>query len=78
MESDEIDSILTNRNSLLVHKESFEITTQYTIHDMGKCNNIESDIEKYAMRKVTSNPINKKNEDLDRICFPHIFPYGRG
>ena len=29
-------------------------------------------------KKVESNPLNEKNNDLDHLCFVEIFPTGRG
>ena len=63
-------------NSLLEHRDvNYDIESHFTIHEF-KSNDDQNAIEKYSMKHVDSN--NKKDKNLDHLCFPTLFPYGKG
>ncbi len=65
-------------NSLKEHRDvDYDIESHFTIHEL-KSNDDQNAIEKYSMKHVDSNIINEKDKNLDHLCFPILFPYGKG
>ena len=65
-------------NSLLEHRDvNYDIESHFTIHVL-KSNDDQNAIEKYSMKHIDSNIINEKDKNLDHLCFPTLFPYGKG
>ena len=66
-------------NSLLLHMDhNYEIESNFTIQELKSNNKPENAIEKYSMKKAESNFINEREKNLDHLCFPSLFAYGRG
>ena len=51
---------------------------QYTVIDLDKENEYRSDIDKYSCKRVQSNPLSNRDQNLDHLCFVELFPYGFG
>ncbi len=48
-----------------------------TVLDIDKINENISDIDKYAMKRVVTEPIKDRDINMDHLCFADIFPKGR-
>jgi len=48
-----------------------------TVLDIDKINENISDIDKYAMKRVVTEPIKDRDINMDHLCFVDIFPKGR-
>jgi len=81
-----IDREIENNNTKAMINEQAPYLTKfqnqafnhYTVIDLDKLNLNNTDIEKYAMKKVVAEPIKDRNKDLDHLCFVDIFPTGKG
>ena len=51
--------------------------TQFTVMDLEKSNFNIPDINKYTCKKIKTTPLNSTDQNIDILCFPDIFPYGR-
>ena len=49
----------------------------YTIRNLDNKLSIGSDIEQYRLMSVTEDPIGNKQQHLDVMCFPVLFPTGK-
>ena len=49
----------------------------YTIRNLDNKLSTSSDIEQYKVLNVTEDPINSKQQHLDVMCFPVLFPTGQ-
>jgi len=54
-----------------------ETLNHYTVLDFEKINENIPDIDKYAMKRVVSEPIKDRDLNMDHLCFVDIFPKGR-
>ena len=49
----------------------------YTIRNLDNKLSIRSDIEQYRLMSITEDPISNKQQHLDMLCFPVLFPTGK-
>ena len=49
----------------------------YTIRNLDSKLSIGSDMEQYRLLSVTEDPINNRQQHLDVMCFPVLFPTGK-
>jgi ATP-dependent DNA helicase PIF1 len=49
----------------------------YTIRNLDSKLSIGSDIEQYRLMSITEDPITNKQQHLDVMCFPVLFPTGK-
>ena len=49
----------------------------YTVRNLNNKLSTTSDIEQYKVLSVTEDPINNKQQHLDVMCFPVLFPTGQ-
>ena len=49
----------------------------YTIRNLDNKLSMGSDIQQYRLMSVTEDPINSKQQHLDVMCFPVLFPTGK-
>ena len=49
----------------------------YTIRNLDNKLSTTSDIEQYKLLSVTEDPIDNRQQHLDVMCFPVLFPTGR-
>jgi len=62
---------------MLEHKVSCDIQHHYSIAELSKTVPLNSNLEIYDQKRINNEPLNIKNPDLDHLCFPNIFPYGK-
>jgi hypothetical protein len=80
----ELSSIFINNKEnpsiLIQENDDYEnyLQTNFSIISLNQEINDETDIEKYSNKRIQSEPVNTKDTNLDHLCFPHLFPYGRG
>ena len=60
-----------------VSPEEVDAFQAYTIRNLDSKLSIGSDIEQYRLLSITEDPINNKQQHLDVICFPVLFPTGK-
>ena len=49
----------------------------YTIRNLDNKVSTNSDIEQYKLLHVTEEPVSNKQQHLDVMCFPVLFPNGK-
>jgi len=55
-----------------------EDLTHFSVIDLDKENINRPDIEKYITKKVVTEPMKDRDNEIDHLCFIDLFPYGRG
>ena len=67
-----------NEPNVEIETKNIKGLRQFTVIDLSKININTSDINKYNCKKVNTVPLANRDTNLDHLCFPDIFPYGRG
>ncbi len=60
-----------------LNKIEQEPLNHLTVLDIDKINENISDIDKYAMKRVVSEPLKDRDTNMDHLCFVDVFPKGR-
>jgi hypothetical protein len=68
------DSLVINQN---LSNISLDPLISYSVYELDQCSN-RSDLEKYQMQHINNKPFDDCNLDIDHLCFPNIFPTGKG
>ena len=74
-----IIEVTNNATTKMLQKDSPEDVDAfqaYTIRNLDNNLSTSSDIEQYRLLSVTEDPIKNKQEHLDVMCFPVLFPIG--
>ncbi len=69
MTDDDLQSYLTK-----IEKEPLN---HLTVLDIDKINENISDIDKYAMNRIITEPLKDRDINMDHLCFVDVFPKGR-
>ena len=73
-----IIEVSNNATTKMLEKVSKEVDAfqAYTIRNLDNNLSTSPDIEQYRLLSVTEDPIRNKQEHLDVMCFPVLFPTG--
>ena len=73
----EVSNTATTRMLEKASKEDVAGFQAYTIRNLDNKLSTTSDIEQYKLLSVTEDPIDNRQQYLDVMCFPVLFPTGR-
>ena len=73
----EVSNTATTRMLEKASKEDVAGFQAYTIRNLDNKLSTTSDIEQYKLLSVTEDPIDNRQQHLDVMCFPVLFPTGR-
>ena len=68
---------IDNTSSTMIEKatkEDIAMFQSYTIRSLDQQHSITADIDQYKMLNVKEKPLNSRQEYLDVMCFPNLFP----
>ena len=72
----EVTNNATTKMLQKVSPEEVDAFQAYTIRNLDNNLSTSSDIEQYRLLSVTEDPIKNRQEHLDVMCFPVLFPTG--
>ena len=73
----EVSNSATTEMLKKVSQDEVNAFQAYTIRNLDSKLSIGSDIEQYRLMSITEDPINNKQQHLDVMCFPVLFPTGK-
>ena len=73
----EVSNTATTRMLKKASREDVAGFQAYTIRNLDNKQSTTSDIEQYKLLSVTVDPIDNRQQHLDVMCFPVLFPTGR-
>ena len=62
---------------LTLKEQSDEFYDEYTIYPLHNQKVYETDTKLYQMKKVMAEPVPSRTKNLDLMCFPDLYPYGK-
>ena len=73
-----VETIDTTSSTMIekATKEDIAMFQSYTIRSLDQQHSITADIDQYKMLNVKEIPLNSRQEYLDVMCFPNLFPSG--
>ena len=80
MRSQKKSEIANNASSTMLDKaDDHDISglQTFTIRNLDNKRSIESDIEQYKLLSVREDPIDNRQQHLDVMCFPMLYPTGK-
>ena len=73
----EVSNNATTEMLKKVSPDEVDAFQAYTIRNLDSKLSMGSDIEQYRLMSITEDPINSKQQHLDMMCFPVLFPTGK-
>ena len=73
----EVSNNATTEMLKKVSPDEVDAFQAYTIRNLDSKLSIGSDIEQYRLMSITEDPISSKQQHLDVMCFPVLFPNGK-
>ena len=74
----EYDDLDGSQSILLYNGRNYIINHNYSVINIDNDDCDWNDIEKYSFKKAEFDPLSSRDKDLDHMCFPHLFPFGKG
>ena len=73
----EVSNIATTEMLKKVSSDELDAFQAYTIRNLDSKLSTVSDLERYRLISITEDPISNRQQHLDVMCFPVLFPTGK-